>query len=311
MSPTRSQQTTTPPTSDPSGGLPIGTATITESDGGTPDLQTEKGRLSETVVRLQKQGWANSTSETYSTHYKTYRTFCDVYKVESVPADTTTIEHYIAYLVDVKHLKFNSVKCYLNIVSILHKSAGLPDPIASSWAVQHLLKGVKRELGTAQSCKTALSPHVLLKMHNALDFSYQNNRVFWAACLTGFFGFLRPNNFLVKGAFNPSVHVQYIDLLQYPWGFLLSLKLVKTLQFRQHPIDIVLPKLDSHPLCPCRAIRNALVSGQDPLGPLFVLSSGSCLTYSVFLRALRVVLSDIGFDQSSFGGHSFRRGAAT
>ncbi|XP_033741839.1 uncharacterized protein LOC117328420 [Pecten maximus] len=71
MSPTRSQQTTTPPTSDPSGGLPIGTATITESDGGTPDLQTEKGRLSETVVRLQKQGWANSTSETYSTHFKT------------------------------------------------------------------------------------------------------------------------------------------------------------------------------------------------------------------------------------------------
>lgn len=268
-------------------------------------------RLTETICRLQKQGWAKSTSGTYTTHYKTYMNFCEVYKVESIPASTATIELYIAYLVDIKGLKFSSIKSYLNIVSILHKSVDLPDPIASSWVIQHLLKGVKRELGIAQSCKTAISPDILLKMYNALDFSFHNNRVFWAACLVGFFGFLRPNNFLVIGKFNPSIHVQYLDLLQCNWGALLSLKIVKTHQFRASPIEIVLKKLDNHPLCPCTAIQKALSPSQDPLGPLFVLSSGTCLTYSIFQKALIVVMRSIGLDPSLFGGHSFRRGAAT
>ena len=276
--------------------------------GGAPELRSDKGQLRETVVRLQKQGWAKSTTGTYNTHYKTYINFCETHKVKSVPASTDTIELYIAYLVDVKCFTFNSVKSYLNMVSIVHKASDLPDPIASSWGIRHMLNGVKRELGLAQSCKTAILPDILLKMYSYLDFSFHNNCVFWAACLVGFFGFLRPNNFLVLGSFNPAHHVQYVDLLQGNDGYLLSLKIVKTLQFRARPINIVLPKLGKHPLCPCRAIKQALLPSQDPLGPLFVLSSGSCLSYLVFIRALRFVLGNIGLDPLKFGGHSFRRG---
>ena len=49
----------------------------------------------------------------------------------------------------------------------------------------------------------------------------------------------------------------------------------------------------------------------EPLDPLFRLSDNSCLTYTVFLHAFRLVFKRIGFDHSSYGGHSFCRGAAT
>ncbi|XP_069131620.1 uncharacterized protein [Argopecten irradians] len=262
------------------------------------DPQTE--RLKHGVKRLKKKGWASSTSETYKTHLQTFLSFCKAHKLASVPADIETVEMYVAYLVDVKKFKFSSIKSYLNIISVLHKSENLPDP-TTTWHVKHVLTGVKREV----------TPRLLLEIHDILDFTCKDNCGFWAACLVGFFGFLRPNNFLVKGVFDPSRHVQCLDLLSHPWGMLLSLKVVKTMQFRAVPIEIVLPRLQQgHPLCPCAPLQQLLVR-PDLTQPLFLLSSGKCLSYSGFLKAFRLVLSQLGYYAASYGGHSLRRGAAT
>ena len=135
--------------------------------------------------------------------------------------------------------------------------------------------------------------------------------MFWAACLTGFFGFLRPNNFLVKGTFNPDINLRRIDVLPCSWGMLLRLKVTKTLQFRAKPIQIALPSLHNHPLCPVTAMSNVLALVGEPLEPLFRLSDQSCWIYTVFLNAFRFILQLMRQDQSSYGGHSFCRGAAT
>jgi hypothetical protein len=112
----------------------------------------------------------------------------------------------------------------------------LQDPIANSWNIKHLLTGVKRELGTSQSCRAPVTQELLLKLKNVLDMSNHYNIVFWAACPTDFFGFLRPNNFLVKGTFNPDINLRRIDVLPCSWGMLLRMKVTKTLQFRAKPI---------------------------------------------------------------------------
>lgn len=165
------------------------------------------------VGRLKGKGWAESTSGTYATHLKTYLQFCDEYKLQPVPCDQKTVEIYIAYLVDKKHFAYSSIRSYINIISVLHKMHDIQDPISNSWNIQHLLTGVKRELGTSQSCKAPVTPELLLNLRNILDLSNHNNIVFWAACLTGFFGFLRPNNFLVKGTFNPDLNLRRVDVL--------------------------------------------------------------------------------------------------
>ncbi|VDI82590.1 Hypothetical predicted protein [Mytilus galloprovincialis] len=243
-----------------------------------------------TVGRLKTKGWAESTSGTYRTHLKTYVQFCEEYEFKAVPCDEKTVEFYVAYLVDKKHFAYSSIRSYINIISILHKMHNLQDPISNSWNIKHLLTGVKRELGTNQSCKAPVTPELLLSMKKVLDMSNHNNIVFWAACLTGFFGFLRPNNFLVKGTFNPEFNLRRIDVLPCSWGMLLRLKVIKTLQFRSKPIEVVLPHLYNHPLCPVAAMSKVLALVGEPLDPLFRLSDTSCLTYTVFLNAFRFTL---------------------
>jgi hypothetical protein len=128
-------------------------------DGGTRETQV----LEDSVCRLKSKGWAKSTSGTYRTHLKTYLEFCGKYDLEPVPCTAKTVELYIAFLVDVKKFAFSSIRSYVNIISVLHKSHDAPDPIASCWNIRHLLTGVKRELGTSQDCKAPITPELLLK----------------------------------------------------------------------------------------------------------------------------------------------------
>ncbi|CAC5381098.1 unnamed protein product [Mytilus coruscus] len=202
-------------------------------DGETMETQM----LENSVVRLKSKGWASSTSGTYRTHLKTYLEFCENYDIKPVPCTTKTVELYIAFLVDVKNFAFSSIRSYLNIISVLHKSHDKPDPIASCWNVRHLLTGFKRELGTSQNCKPPVTPELLLRFKSILNLECHNNIVFWAACLTGFYGFLRPNNCLVKGSFDPEINLRKVDVLPCSWGMLVTLKVTKTLQFRSKPIE--------------------------------------------------------------------------
>ncbi|CAC5391831.1 unnamed protein product [Mytilus coruscus] len=267
--------------------------------------------LDNSVVRLKSKGWSSSTSGTYRTHLKTYLEFCENYDLKPVPCTTKTVELYIAFLVDVKNFAFSSIRSYLNIITVLHKSRDKPDPIASCWNVRHLLTGVKRELGISQNCKAPVTPELLLRFKSILNLECHNNIVFWAACLTGFYGFLRPNNFLVKVSFDPEINLRKVDVLPCSWGMLLTLKVTKTLQFRSKPIEVILPLLHGHQLCPYEALPRVLALPGDPLYPLFRLSDKSCLSYTVFLQCLRFMLQQLGCNPPSYGGHSFRRGAAT
>jgi hypothetical protein len=99
---------------------------------------------------------------------------------------------------------------------------------------------------------------LLLKFKSILDLDCHNNIVFWAACLTGFYGVLRPSNFLVKGSFDPDFNLRRVDVMPCSLGMLVTLKVTKTLQFRSKPIEIVLPMLHGHPLCPNDALCRVL-----------------------------------------------------
>ncbi|CAG2250311.1 unnamed protein product [Mytilus edulis] len=172
----------------------------------------EAKMLENSVVRLKSKGWASSTSGTYRTHHKTYLEFCENYDLKPLPCTTKIVELYIAFFVDVKNFALSSIRSYLNIISVLHKSHDKPDPIASCCHVRHLLTGVKQELGTSQNCKAPVTPEGF------------------------YFYFLRPNNVLVKGLFDPEINLRRVDVLPCSWGMLVTLKVTKTLQFRYKPI---------------------------------------------------------------------------
>ena len=64
-------------------------------------------------------------------------------------------------------------------------------------------------------------------------------------------------------------------------------------------------------LCPVVTLLAYLaVRGMEP-GPLLKLSDGRFLTKQIFITRVRPALSVLGYDCSSYAGHSFRIGAAT
>ena len=75
-------------------------------------------------------------------------------------------------------------------------------------------------------------------------------------------------------------------------------------------VDIYLGRTDED-LCPVAALLAYLaLRGKEP-GPLFKMSDGRFLTKQIFIAKVRAALSVLGYDCSSYAGHSFRIGAAT
>lgn len=215
-------------------------------------------------------------------------------------------------MVDVKSFKYSTIKNYLNIVKHLHCANDFDDPIHGVWLIQQTLKGAKRELGDAQEAATPIQPCHLLLIRSALCLDLKEDLSFWAACLIAFFGLLRPGNFLSQGPICvPDRDLCIQNISPHAKGFLLSLNWTKTLQFREHQLQVTLPDLHGHPLCPASALcslfrllfANPLTSDTSPL---LQRTDGKPLSYSWFLSRLRKILPGEGIT-----GHSFRRGGAT
>lgn len=141
------------------------------------------------------------------------------------------------------------------------------------------------------------------------------NKLLWAACCTGFAGFLRVGEFLVPDGqvFDPKSHLCLADILLHKatpqWFSTLTIKVSKTDQFRSGA-QVVLGASGSD-LCPVAALLDYLSSRGGQPGPLFILEDGTPLSRAPFARHLQAILSAVGLDGSRFNTHSFRIGAAT
>ena len=90
----------------------------------------------------------------------------------------------------------------------------------------------------------------------------------------------------------------------------------KTIQLGERKLDLPLPFIPGHLLCPVTALVSMLksVQGLLPSQPLFMIMTQSGpkpLLYSQFIHDLRSVLARIGYNPKLYTGHSFRRGGAT
>ncbi len=257
--------------------------------------------------------WAESTKRTYQTQMKCYFEFCQTFRWSPAPLTHENIMVYMVYLADVKHFKYHTIKCYVNIVSVIHKASNYPDPTKNSWDVTQLWRGLKRQLGSSQDCVQPVTPTLLLGIRQQLNLFDLTDLVFWSACLVAFFGLLRPGNFLVKTHFDPDKHLRRLDALPCSWGYLLQLRWTKTIQFRERNLYVTLPTLPGHPLCPATPLKTLfeLTTDHSLLEPLFSVKRSSPLMYASFTTKFRSLIAATGLDPSKYSGHSFRRGGAS
>ncbi len=187
-----------------------------------------------------------------------------------------------------------------------------------------VLKGICKVKGKSVVRKLPIDPVLLLRVKSLLNFSSSIDIVFWAVCLTMFFGLLRKSNVLPPSinGYNPSKHLSRADIKIHPCGLhhgvILILRWTKARQYKDKILHIPLPFLPRHPLCPTTAVVRALaLCPCSPLDrPAFLVPSTagippSPLLYGSFLTKLRSLLASCDLDPSRFAGHSFRRGGAS
>lgn len=229
-----------------------------------------------------------------------------------LPITKEGISLYIAFLAHVKQFRFQTIQNYLVIVKHLHKTNGFNDPVKDNWQVLHLLQGVKRVLGTAQGCATPITPEMLLCVKEQLNMYKLLHLSVWTACLIGFFGMLRPGNFLKRDKSVPILRIHQIECREM--DYIISFDYTKTIQFRQKQLRVILPYLPEHPLCPASALFRLLnlhaLLGSDGQTPLLCESVSKVLSYDFFISFVNDILFKAGYEQR-VTGHSFRRGGAT
>lgn len=203
----------------------------------------------------------------------------------------------------------------------MHEEQGVPNPL-SSWELGMVKRGIQRRIGKSPKQKLAITPEILHSIHRALDLKLGMHMAFWAACLVGFFGFLRKSTLLPKsGTAKEIAKALIIKDISYTDSSILQLNIrhTKTIQFGQRQLSIPLAQAIGSPLCPVNAVTDLLANLKDtnlaPNQPLFsyVDNQGkiSYFTHSSFVKMLKITLKDGGFNPTDFSGHSFRRGGCT
>lgn len=198
----------------------------------------------------------------------------------------------------------------------LHVSNGYGDPLIGKLQLDLLLRGVQRKKPSSQDKRLPITPMILEKIYEVLnrDPSDYENKLLWAACCIGFFGFLRSGEFTSQSdMFDPTWHLSIqdiaVDSTTNPSLLQVLIKGSKTDQLRQG-VTIVMGRTGSH-ICPVKSVLTYVACQGFKPGPLLCHQDGAPLTRQQLVSKLRSTLSKTGVQCDKFSGHSFRICAAT
>ena len=164
------------------------------SDSAAPAGQLNTSSLEQPCLHFLAQGLAPSTRKAYASGQRKFMEFCrQAGKLHSngspCPADEWTLCLFVSFLAD--SIQHSSIKVYFSAVRSLNIEQGFPDPLLNCLRLQQVLRGVKRSPGSPAAQRLPITDSLLLVIHRALDLKFFDHCAFWAACLLGYFGFLR------------------------------------------------------------------------------------------------------------------------
>ena len=147
-----------------------------------------------------------------------------------------------------------------------------------------------------------------------LDLLSAGDSNIWAAYVFAMFG--RSNVLCSEKSFDTFKHLRRRDLVFYEWKILVHIRWTKTIQFKECSLNIHLPRVPKHPLCPVAVIFHAwsFTSGFPMGSPAFlapVKHTLKPLSSNTFISRKKEILKSSAVNSSLYFGHSFRRGEAT
>jgi integrase len=139
--------------------------------------------LTEQARNYRKKAKASETHRAYASDLRSFTAFCQVHGVEPMPADPAVVGLYVTHLAETHAVA--TIERHQVSISQAHKKAGHPNPFAHP-ELRELIQGIRREKGTAQVKKTALTADLLKQAVDTIDTSTLQGKRDRAIMLLGF-----------------------------------------------------------------------------------------------------------------------------
>ena len=228
---------------------------------------------------------STSTLRSYRTAVNSYTAFCHSFGFTfPFPTSEPLLTQFAAFLAE-RNLSYGSIRVYLSGICFTQITLGFCDPAFSSLPqLEYVLRVIRRASpGHVRSQRLPVTPlilRLLFSMWSQQPMS-QDAVMLWAACCTGFFGFLRAGGFTGSAQEKPSLTVNDISVDSHSLPSFVSLHLChsKTDTF-VIGVLIFLGHVDG-PICPIKLLLSYLAVRGSASGHLFQFQDGSpCLVRS-------------------------------
>lgn len=259
-------------------------------------------RLIESAKRYAAGAMADNTRRAYRADWKAFAAFCTTHGVASLPANPSTVALYATSMADAGR-KPATIRRAMTGIAQAHRLAGFKSPTSNA-GVQDVIRGIRREVGSAQKQAAPILPEQLRALVGGLD---RNNRGMRDRALLAL-GF--------AGAFRRSelVALDVADLDFTSEGLVVNVRRAKTDQ-EGTGAKVGIP-YGGHPAtCPVRTVRAWLEFAGIESGPVFrEITSGGVVTDApasdrAVDRAVKRAAKAAGL--AGFSAHSLRAGLAT
>lgn len=246
---------------------------------------------------------AASTIKAYSSDWRHFSRWATARGLGTLPATPATIALYLSDLA--RTHKAATIARRVAAIAVAHRRQGLASPTADP-GVREVLRGIRRQLGTAQAEAAALSTADIVRMVATLPAGVSGTRD-RALLLVGFAGAMRASEL---------VGLDTQDLEERPEGMVAVIRSSKTDQ-EAAGRRVALPFGKDGQTCPVGAVRAWLDLVGLTEGPLFRrvdrhsrLGSGRLTAQSVGAIVRRSACA-AGMDTTRLSGHSLRAGFTT
>ena len=254
---------------------------------------------------------AENTKRAYKTDWADFTTWCEARALTSLPAQPVTVGNYLSDLAKGDPAAGRPPRAVATLqrrlaaISQAHKLAGHPSPSKDEW-VRTVMKGIRRQLGTAQHRVAPAVTDVLRQWVRHLPDSLLGTRD-RALLLLGFAGAFRRSEL---------AGLDVGDVRFVPEGLLITLRRSKTDQEGEGIVKGI-PFGDWAETCPVRALKAWLKAPGLKEGPLFRplnrhgkikpkrMNAGDIAT------VIKRTAAAAGFEAEEFSGHSLRAGLVT
>ena len=255
------------------------------------------------------------TQQCYHMLFRTFVGFCLCLSLNISKITSDDALSYLEYL-PTNNVSVNMIANHVSAVRANFVILGLSYHIWDHPSIKYFQKSIKINRPLAPTVRNIIDIHTLTDMVNHCESLYLGP-IFKSVFLIAFFGFLRLSNISPHSvaAFDPSRHLTTSDVIFTSKFLKIIIKWSKTLQTRDKVQVISLPRLKGSPICPHRALKQALkIYKPLPASPLFqykTVQGWQPLTDSKIRKVLTHVNSLLGLPPHFYTFHSFRRSAAT